>query len=290
MLISEKKNYYNIAREDLEKLNGDISVEEDIKLSQAQRKIKVIFRRLKRARKLNRIHTLVYAFYLGEILENACVKKKYNNKGPSRYYAEVSVRVYYLFQKAGVKRIYQTTKLTLAMISKLTAGEFQQLVDANNDNNDDSEDEQSQDNDDTVEELSQNKVIENGPFQNTGLTQIATNLSQDTTQQPILITVDQHNDNYQLSFHPNIDYQSFQGYSGYSTIGRQLQNALEFSNIVDQQISNITDVSQDYTTVDQPTQIGTNSNTFQHTTADTFRHATVNTFRHKGLQCSKSVT
>ncbi|CAG8802858.1 13408_t:CDS:1, partial [Cetraspora pellucida] len=188
MLNSKKKSYYNIAREDLERLNGDISVEEDIKLSQAQKKIKVIFRRLKRARKLNRIHTLVYAFYLGEILENACGKKKYNDKGLSRYYAEVSVRVYYLFQKAGVKRIYQTTKLTLTTISKLTAAEFQQLVDDNNDNNDDSEDESSQDNDDAVKELSQNNVIENEPFQNTGLTQIATNLSQDATQQPIIIT------------------------------------------------------------------------------------------------------
>ncbi|CAG8486837.1 21844_t:CDS:1 [Cetraspora pellucida] len=267
MRNSEKKNYYNIAREDLEKLSGDISVEEDIKLSKTQRKIKVILRKLKRARKLNRIHTLVYAFYLGEILEKAWEKNTYKyNKDLSRYYAEVSVRVYYLFKKAGVKRIYQTTKLTLATISKLKAGEFQQLVN-DNDNNDDSEEESSSQDNNDAEELSQNDDTENKSFQNIGLPQTSTSPSQETPQQvnPVLITIDRHND-YQLSFHPNIVYQSFQGYSGFSgahaTIGSQLQNGLEFSNI--------TDGSQAYTAVGQSTQIATNTNTFQNMTVPHF--------------------
>ncbi|CAG8681613.1 9842_t:CDS:1 [Dentiscutata erythropus] len=271
MQNSKKKNYYNIAREDLEKLNSDIFVEEDIKLSQTQKKIKFIFRKLKRARKLNRIHTLVYAFYLGEILEKAPGKKKFNDEDLSRYYAEVSVRVYYLFQKSGVNRIYQMTKLTLATISKLTAGEFQQLVNDNSDSNDDSEDESSpEDNNNITNELSQNIDTENGSFQNTGLSQITTNFPQDTTHQSILITVDRHNDSYQLSFNPNLNYQPLQNYPGFSgahaTIGSQLQNALEFSNIVYHQIPNLTDVSQAYASVGQPTQIANNSNTFRNTT------------------------
>ncbi|CAG8840565.1 9540_t:CDS:1, partial [Gigaspora margarita] len=39
MRNTEKKGYYTIAHEDLEKLNREISVEEDIKLSQTQKKI-----------------------------------------------------------------------------------------------------------------------------------------------------------------------------------------------------------------------------------------------------------
>ncbi|CAG8826590.1 31545_t:CDS:2, partial [Gigaspora margarita] len=114
--------------------------------------------------------------------------------------------------------------MTLTTISKLTAGEFLQLVNCNNDNNDDSEDESSQENDDSAEEeLSQDNNIENGPFQDTGLPQITNNLSRDTMQTPIILT-------------------------------QQLQNNLEFSIYFDQQIQ-IPNVSQAYTTIEQPTQI-----------------------------------
>ncbi|CAG8840564.1 9539_t:CDS:1 [Gigaspora margarita] len=114
--------------------------------------------------------------------------------------------------------------MTLITISKLTAGEFQQLVNCNNDNNDDSEDKSSQKNDDSAkEELSQDNDIENGPCQDTGLLQITNNLSRDTMQIPIILTVDQQNENYELTFQPNIDYQSLSNYSGdYSIINNQL--------------------------------------------------------------------
>ncbi|CAG8819658.1 43984_t:CDS:2, partial [Gigaspora margarita] len=194
----EKKGYYTIACEDLEKLKRERSVEEDIKLSQTQKKIKVIFRRLKRARKLNRIHTLVYAYYLGEILENTCGKKNKNNDNQNDFDNNLQIDSWRIST--------------------------------------------------TEEELSQDNDVENGLFQDTY-----------TMQTPIILTVDQQNENYELTFQPNINYQSLPNYSGDHSIinnqlQQQLQNALEFSIYFDQQIQ-IPNISQAYTTIEQPTQI-----------------------------------
>ncbi|CAG8578248.1 15218_t:CDS:1, partial [Cetraspora pellucida] len=150
--------------------------------------------------------------------------------------------------KDGVRRIYQTTELTLTTISKLSAGEFRQLANDNNsDDDDDTEDESFQDV--AVKEVSQNNDdSENGSFQNA--------VSQDTTQQ-VLITLD----NNQICFHTeDINYQQHQDYC-----------ITEFSN-VDQQIRNITNDFPIYATISEQTQSATNTNIFQNTIVPHYHH------------------
>ncbi|CAG8725637.1 1546_t:CDS:1, partial [Cetraspora pellucida] len=98
--------------------------------SKDQKKIKILWRRLARAKRLkNRINSLVYAFYLREILETVTKSEKTICNGLlTRYFISVSIRTYYLFKKLDVEQIYRTSTMNLTMISKLESREFQNLV------------------------------------------------------------------------------------------------------------------------------------------------------------------
>ncbi|CAG8574462.1 13042_t:CDS:2 [Gigaspora margarita] len=90
----------------------------------------ILWRRLARAKRLKRrIESLVYSFYLGEILETVAKRERVMcNKLLTRYFISVSIRTFYLFEKLGVKQIYRTSTMNLTMISKLWSKEFQNLV------------------------------------------------------------------------------------------------------------------------------------------------------------------
>lgn len=98
--------------------------------SKLQNKIITLWRSLARARRLkNRINALVYAFYLGQLLETVTKPERTMcNKLLTRYFITVSVRTYYIFEKLGVEQIYRTSTVNLRMISRLGSREFQNLV------------------------------------------------------------------------------------------------------------------------------------------------------------------
>ncbi|CAG8826589.1 31544_t:CDS:1, partial [Gigaspora margarita] len=85
---------------------------------------------LSRARRLkNQIDTLVYAFYLGQLLETITKPERTTcNKLLTRYFILVSIRTYYIFENLGIEQIYRSSTINLRMISKLKSREFQNLV------------------------------------------------------------------------------------------------------------------------------------------------------------------
>ncbi|CAG8486815.1 21843_t:CDS:2 [Cetraspora pellucida] len=89
--------------------------------SKLQNKIITLWRCLARARRLNnRIDTLVYAFYLGQLLETVTKPEKTMcTKLLTRYFIMVSMRTYYIFERLGVEQIYRTSTMNLRMISRL---------------------------------------------------------------------------------------------------------------------------------------------------------------------------
>ena len=70
------------------------------------------------ARRKDRIMTLVYAYYLGEILENIPDRshRSYLNSQITKYYSLASRRTYSLFEKTGVQQIYRTRFIILFLI------------------------------------------------------------------------------------------------------------------------------------------------------------------------------
>lgn len=74
--------------------------------------------------------TLVYAYYLGEFIENTLNRhyQGYLINQISKYYSVTSRRTYYLFKKQGVAQIYRTKRLTLKMIYTLKFTEYQLLI------------------------------------------------------------------------------------------------------------------------------------------------------------------
>jgi hypothetical protein len=82
------------------------------------------------ARRHDRIMTLVYAYYLGEILENnfSRSQRSYLNSHISKYYSLSSRRTYYLFEKVGVQQIYRTRSTTLSLIYRMKQSDFLALT------------------------------------------------------------------------------------------------------------------------------------------------------------------
>ena len=89
------------------------------------------YRHLQRsARRKDRHMTLIYAYYLGELIENIHNRHQQGLliDHISKYYSVVSRRTYYLFEKPGIEQIYRTKKLTLRMIYNLKFAQYQLLI------------------------------------------------------------------------------------------------------------------------------------------------------------------
>lgn len=86
----------------------------------AAARIKIIFRQLLRAKRLhNRVSTLEYAFYIGQLIENELTPAQRTTVKSSltAYYYRVCVWTYYIFEVLGVQQIYRTKTTTLSIIS-----------------------------------------------------------------------------------------------------------------------------------------------------------------------------
>lgn len=82
------------------------------------------------ARRRDRIMTLVYAYYLGEILENITNRsqRSYLNSHITKYYSLASRRIYLLFEKPGIEQIYRTRSTTLRLIYQMPHSDFLSLT------------------------------------------------------------------------------------------------------------------------------------------------------------------
>ena len=82
------------------------------------------------ARRKDSLMTLVYAYYLGELLEMTTNRglRTYLNSHFTRYYSLVARRTYYLFEKIGVEQIYRTKKITMRQIYQMPFSDYQLLI------------------------------------------------------------------------------------------------------------------------------------------------------------------
>jgi hypothetical protein len=89
--------------------------------------ISITYQKLQRAsRRKNRILVLVYAFYLGELLENIPNRKQRSwlSSQITPYYSTASRRVYTIFEKMGVTQLYRTRSTILHLIYQMPHSDF----------------------------------------------------------------------------------------------------------------------------------------------------------------------
>ena len=100
-------------------------------LQTTELQISLTYQKLQRAsRRKNRVMVLVYAYYLGELLENIPNRKQRSwlNSQITPYYSTASKRVYALFEKTGVTQIYRTQSTTLRLIYQMPHIDFISLT------------------------------------------------------------------------------------------------------------------------------------------------------------------
>ena len=90
-------------------------------------KVDKTYRLLMRAASLRqRQRTLIYAFYLGELLGSFDISKRQKSEAKqwvSSYYFSTSVRMFHIFE-ADILQIYRTKQLTLTNIARLSRDEY----------------------------------------------------------------------------------------------------------------------------------------------------------------------
>ena len=91
-------------------------------------KIHVTYQCLLRAQRLKqRIPALVFAYFLGQLIEQKELTKKQVRQIVSEHYYWISVRVYYIFETSPTQ-IYCTVNTTVNLIRSLKQNEIKQLV------------------------------------------------------------------------------------------------------------------------------------------------------------------
>jgi hypothetical protein len=91
-------------------------------------KINLTYECLVRALRLKqRISSLIFAYFLGQLIEKREMSKRTVKQIISEHYYIVAVRTYYIFEVNPVQ-IYATKETTINMIRKLKQKEFKQLV------------------------------------------------------------------------------------------------------------------------------------------------------------------
>jgi len=93
-----------------------------------QERIMRTYRKLLRTRTIMRKHQLVYAYYLGELLEQYPEERRISKRKISQYYYNASIRTYNIFAGIGVDQIFRTSNTTLAKIARLSASDYQALI------------------------------------------------------------------------------------------------------------------------------------------------------------------
>ena len=91
-------------------------------------KIHITYRCLLRAQRLKqRIPALIFAYFLGQLIEQKDLSKKQVRQIVSEHYYWIAVRVYYIFETNPIQ-IYYTVNTTVNVIRSLKQYEVKQLV------------------------------------------------------------------------------------------------------------------------------------------------------------------
>lgn len=91
-------------------------------------KIEVTYNCLLRAQRLKqRISSLTFAYYLGQLMENRKISKRSCKLIVTDHFYIAAIRVYYIFELNPVQ-IFATKVTTLSMVRKLKQHEFRKLT------------------------------------------------------------------------------------------------------------------------------------------------------------------
>ena len=91
-------------------------------------KLEITYNCLLRAQRLrHRISALIFAFYLGQLIERRESSKRVCKQVVSDHFYTIAVRVFYIFEVNPIQ-IYATKSMTTAMIRKLKQHEFKKLT------------------------------------------------------------------------------------------------------------------------------------------------------------------
>ena len=95
---------------------------------EVQEKIKVTYQYFLRARRLKqRIPFLIFAYFLGQLIEANDISKRKCKQIVTDHYYHIAVRTYYIFEVKPAQ-IYVTKNTSIPMIRKLKQSEFKQLT------------------------------------------------------------------------------------------------------------------------------------------------------------------
>ncbi len=91
-------------------------------------KIEITYECLVRALRLKqRISSLIFAYFLGQLIEKRQIAKRVIKQIISEHYYIIAIRTYYIFEINPVQ-IYATKNTTINMIRKLKQKDFKQLT------------------------------------------------------------------------------------------------------------------------------------------------------------------
>ena len=90
-------------------------------------KISIVYQCLLRALRVKqRKKSLIYAYYLGQLIESGMQRKKVKQIITDHYYL-TSIRIYYIFE-FNPMQIESTKEMTVSMVRQLSSKEFKTLV------------------------------------------------------------------------------------------------------------------------------------------------------------------
>jgi len=124
-------DYYNIIFQDLlEENNTQLNMQNTPYSGEMDYRIKIelTYECLIRALRLKqRISSLIFAYFLGQLIEKKETSKRVIKQIISEHYYIIAIRTYYIFEVNPVQ-IYATKEMTINMIRKLKQKEFAQLT------------------------------------------------------------------------------------------------------------------------------------------------------------------
>lgn len=102
----------------------DLSQSIDVQIQQLYESIRYATRRK------HRILSLVYAYHLGELLENISNHQQQiqASRQLSKYYRNACRRLYYIFYPYGINQIWRTKRITLKLIYRLSFEDYQMII------------------------------------------------------------------------------------------------------------------------------------------------------------------
>ena len=124
-------SYYDIILQDLTAEMETSYYMQDTPYSiemEAKIKIEITYECLLRAQRLRqRISSLVFAYFLGQLIEKRELSKRIIKQIVSEHYFAIAIRTYYIFELNPVQ-IYATKRMSTIMIRKLKQREFNRLT------------------------------------------------------------------------------------------------------------------------------------------------------------------